>query len=463
MKSEAVTTLPLPPRGAPVSAARRVLIVDDDPAVLHLVAGLLGSDPTLFEPVGVDSGEAALRLLAGRERFDCLLADLLLPGMDGLQLVLAARELRPALKIVVMTSKPADDLHRAVIESGAAGLLAKPLDYEEVLASLAGDRPGALSQLEGDLDLLDICRLSAACRAEGGVRVRDGERQGILAHRGATLVHAAVDGLEGAPALAALEGWDRWRFESLSALTAARLPASCEMDMAARSPRRAGVKAGGTLRGLTLRHLIEWAMRGRETCTLTVTSRQRTGVLSFAAGRIRGAETADREGGRAAAEILDWENLSVRLTRSAEPAAAPAPAAVDAGLALLLARFCEEVDGLIATSVSRRRDGSPVGSHSADPALDAAAAAGGYARVIDSHLAAAAGLGAGTDWGETEDLLITTSRAYLLIRLLGDAHYHWLAVSSEANLALCRLLMRSHEPFLLSELADLGEIPDRGD
>ena len=462
MKREAVTTLPLPPRGAPASAARRVLIADGDPAVLHLVAGLLDSDPTLFEPVGVDSGEAALRLLAGSERFDCLLADVLLPGMDGLQLVLAARELRPALKIVVMASTPADDLHRAVMESGAAGLLAKPLDYEDVLASLAGDRPGALSHLEGDLDLLDICRLSAACRAEGGVRVRHGEREGILAHRGATLVHAAVDGLEGAPALAALSGWGRWRFDSASALTAARLPASCEIDMTARDPRRAGAKAGGTLRGLTLRHLIEWAMRGRETCTLTVTSRQRTGLLSFAAGRIRGAETADREGGRAAAEILDWENLRVHLTRSAYPSAVPPPAA-DGGFAPSLARFREEVEGLIATSVSRRRDGSAVGSHSADPAFDAAAAAGGYARVIESHFAAAAGLGAGADWGETEDLLITTSRAYLLIRLLGEAHYHWLAVSSEANLALCRLLMRSHEPFLLSGLADLGEIPDRGD
>ena len=101
-----------------------------------------------------------------------------------------------------------------------------------------------------------------------------------------------------------------------------------------------------------------------------------------------------------------------------------------------------------------RKDGSPVESRSLDPRLDAAAA-GCFARVVDSHLAAVEQLGMGPAWGETEDILITTARAYLLIRLLGEDHYHWLAVSSEANLALCRLVMRSHEPFLLSGLGDL--------
>ena len=234
--------------------------------------------------------------------------------------------------------------------------------------------------------------------------------------------------------------------------------------MAAGGPRRAGARAGGTLRGLTLRHLIEWAMRNRETCSLTVTSRRRTGVLSFAQGKIRAAETADREGGRAAAEILGWENLRVHLMRSPAPMSTPAPetaAVADGRLEELIDRFCAELKGFIATSVVRRKDGSSVGSRSADPAVDARLAASGYARVVESHLAAVASLGAA--WGETEDILITTARAYLLIRLLGGDHCHWLAVSSEANLALCRLSMRSWEPFLLSELADLGEIPDRGD
>lgn len=208
------------------------------------------------------------------------------------------------------------------------------------------------------------------------------------------------------------------------------------------------------LRGLTLRHLIEWALRGRQACTLRVASHGRTGVLSFEDGRIRSAETGDRDGGRAATEILSWEDVHVELVRSA----VAVPAGAGGSLQELIDRFCDEVEGFIATGVVRRKDRSLVGGRSSDARLDPAAA-GCFAGVVESHLAAVEQLGVGSVWGETEDILITTARAYLLIRLLGDGHYHWLAVSSEANLALCRLQMRSHEPFLLSGLADLGEIP----
>jgi predicted regulator of Ras-like GTPase activity (Roadblock/LC7/MglB family) len=121
---------------------------------------------------------------------------------------------------------------------------------------------------------------------------------------------------------------------------------------------------------------------------------------------------------------------------------------------MLLDHFCGEVEGLIATGIVRRKDRSLVEGRSLDPRLDATAA-GCFAGIVESHLAAVEQLGMGPAWGETEDVLITTARAYVLIRLLGEGHYHWLAVSSEANLALCRLVMRSHEPFLRSGLGEV--------
>jgi CheY-like chemotaxis protein len=460
MREHAVARRPAP-REVPFRAARRVLVVDDDPEILANVTAVLRSDPILFEPVVAGSAEAALRILGSADVIDCLLAEAALPGIDGLQLLLQARELRPDLKVVVMTSAPSPDLERAVLEIGAVRLLSKPFDFEDLLASVALDRPGALSHFEGDLDLIDVCRLSAACQEEGGVRVRHRGSEGILVHRGTTLVHAEVDGLVGAPAFEKLRSWDRSHFESISALRAAHLAINGELKLTDFGRRGTG-KAGGTLRGLTLRHLIEWAMRGRQTCTLTVTSQRRTGILVFGGGKIRSAETADFEGGRAAAEILGWEGLRVELTRPRNVALA-APALPGSDFDGLIGRFCSEVFGFIATTVVRRKDGSSVGSRSAETGLDAAAAARCYAPVVDSHFAAIETLGSGAIWGPTEDLLITTANAYLLIRLLGDGHYHWLAVSSEANLALCRLLMRGYESLLLQELADLGEIPGRTD
>jgi hypothetical protein len=100
--------------------------------------------------------------------------------------------------------------------SGAGRRLAEPLDFEELLACLAADHPGSLAHLAGDLDLMDVCRLAAACHPEGRVRVRQGDSDGVLSYRGAVLVHAAVDGLAGAAALARLRQWDDWRFESLA-------------------------------------------------------------------------------------------------------------------------------------------------------------------------------------------------------------------------------------------------------
>lgn len=431
-------------------AVQRVLIVDRDPATLDQLTGILDSFPMLIEPVGAESAEEALRVLRMENGFDSLLVDV--ARADGLQFLGSVRELRPDLRIVAMAPSLSASAHRAALENGAVRVLSKPFDVEDLLASLAASRPGSVALLEGALDLVDVCRLSAACRTEGALRVRQNGTAGVLAHYGTTLVHAAVDGQAGEPAFARLRGWDGWHFESIP-LSATHLAANCELKLAGDgSQRRQAGKAGGHLRGLTLRHLIEWAMRERQTCTLTVASQGRTGVLSFEAGRILSAETPEREGGRAAAEILSWPDVRVGVTGLA--AATAVQLVKEGGLRMMLDHFCGEVEGLIATGVVRKKDGAPVEGRSLDPRLDTAAA-GCFARVVESHLAAVEQLGMGPAWGETEDILITTARAYVLIRLLGEDHYHWLAVSSEANnLALCRQVMRSHEPFLLSGLLE---------
>ncbi len=452
MREQAVLQRANAPEDAP-ARARRILIVDNDPAALHVLTELLRADPDLFEPLGAETAEAALRILTSGAEVDFLLADVVLPGMDGLRLLLAARELRPDLKIIVMTDAPSEDLQRAALENGAIRLLSKPVDLEDLLASLVSAQPGMLSHLEGDFDLIDVCRLSAACRPEGGVLVRHADREGVLVHRGSVLVHAEAEGVNGVPAFEALRRWGRWQFEPLSRLSAAHLEVSCAVDLAIDPPHRQSARASGHLRGLTLRHLIEWAMESQQCCVLTVRSHRRTGVLSFDGGMIRSAETAGHTGGMAAAEILGWEHLRVEVIHS--PLTEMAPLETGEGLTALLDQFCGEIEGLIATCVVRRKDGKAVSGRSMAPHLDPAVAAGAYARVVDGHLAALGILGGNGVWGETEDILITTTKSHLLIRLLGDHHYHWLAVSNDGNLALCRLLMRSYEAFLLRGLAQL--------
>jgi CheY-like chemotaxis protein len=81
----------------------KLMVVDDDPVLLNLIGKLLrraGHDVT-----GANSGEECLTL-AARERFDVIVTDVMMPGMDGLELT---RRLRadPAtrdVRILVVTS-----------------------------------------------------------------------------------------------------------------------------------------------------------------------------------------------------------------------------------------------------------------------------------------------------------------------------------------------------------------------
>jgi CheY-like chemotaxis protein len=426
----------------------RILVVDSDSAFLTLLVQVLRADAMAFEPIAARSGEEALRILSSGALVDWLLIDLGLPGMDGLQLLLAARELRPDLQIMVVTADPTDDLHRAALESGATRFFAKPLDVDDLLATLAVSRPGALSYLGGDLDLVDLCRLGSACHPGGGLRIRHAEGWGVLVPREDRVVHAAAGEAAGEAAWEAIGEGGAWYFQSLSAVSAERSRESCDIPLA--QADLDGGKAGGCFRGLTLRHLLEWIAHFRLSRTLTVTSRRSTGVLVFEEGRIRHAATAEREGGQAAAEILAWRDPRVEVIRS--PAPVQGAVAQD-DLRPLIDRFSQEVDGFLATCVVRRRDRAAFGGTSVEPRIDAAEAARTFAGVVESHFAAIDRLGLESSWGGTEDLLITLDNAYVLIRLLGTEHYHWLAVSGNANLALCRFLMRGHEAFFLGALA----------
>ncbi|HEX2643448.1 MAG TPA: response regulator [Thermoanaerobaculia bacterium] len=439
--------------GAPLPSAIRVLLVGHDAATETLLLHLLNTDLWLFEAAAVSLDEA-LRALESDDAVDCLLIDVSLP--DGLKLLVAARELRPEIKTVAVAASPGDELHQVVLESGAARFFAKPLDFEDLLTTLASARPGGLSHLKGDLDFVELCRLSAACHPNEGLYLQYPGGEGVVVLRGGRIVHAEAGALIGEPALELLRGATHLHFRSLPAGALERLEDNCLMALPGASTSPAGGKVGGCLRGLTLRHLIELMAVDRLSCTMTITSQGGTGVMIFETGRILRAETAEHEGALAATEILGWENLRVELSRPAPQAPGLPPRKSE--LQTLVDRFGSEIEGFIAASVMRRRDTAELAGCSADATVGSDLAAACYGGVIDSHLAAVASIGVSGAWGGTEDILITVARAYVMIRLLGDGHYLWLAVSREANMALCRLLMRTYEPFLLSALADCGEI-----
>lgn len=111
----------------------RVLVVDDDVRLYELLASYLEQNGV--SPAHANRGSRALDLL-GREAFDAVLLDVMMPEMDGLHVLRKLRERWPGLPVIMLTAK-GDETDRVVgLELGADDYLPKPFSPRELLARL---------------------------------------------------------------------------------------------------------------------------------------------------------------------------------------------------------------------------------------------------------------------------------------------------------------------------------------
>jgi CheY-like chemotaxis protein len=110
-----------------------VLIVDDAPLNLKLLATLMKAHG--FQVRTADSGETALQLLEAA-RFDVILVDVRMPGIDGLSLVrrLRADPSYARLLIVAVTAAATQADEDAALRSGCDAFVTKPIDTQTFAA-----------------------------------------------------------------------------------------------------------------------------------------------------------------------------------------------------------------------------------------------------------------------------------------------------------------------------------------
>ncbi|WP_020472205.1 response regulator [Zavarzinella formosa] len=116
------------------SSLGRLLIVDDEIELLNSLADKLARQG--YETVRFSSPHEALNALAGRA-FDLLLTDLMMPGMDGITLLQAARKIEPDLAGIVMTGQATVQTAVDAMKSGAADYILKPFKLNVILPVLA--------------------------------------------------------------------------------------------------------------------------------------------------------------------------------------------------------------------------------------------------------------------------------------------------------------------------------------
>ena len=151
-----------------------VLIVEDDPGIARFLERGLAAHG--HRSVNVDNGHDGV-IMAADESVDFVLLDIMLPGMDGQEVLRRIRARRPGLPVLMLTAR--DEVRDKVmaLDSGADDYLTKPFDLEELLARMRALVRRAEQPQSSRIELADL-KIDLLSR-----RVWRGERQVDLSSR----------------------------------------------------------------------------------------------------------------------------------------------------------------------------------------------------------------------------------------------------------------------------------------
>jgi DNA-binding NtrC family response regulator len=111
----------------------RVLVVEDSPEQARLIAGLLRSGG--FTTDIADSGEQAIEVMA-RETPDLVVTDLMLPGLNGLEVVEWVVSHHPLVPVILMTAFGSGEIATRSLQKGAASYVPKRMLHEDLISTV---------------------------------------------------------------------------------------------------------------------------------------------------------------------------------------------------------------------------------------------------------------------------------------------------------------------------------------
>jgi two-component system, NarL family, response regulator NreC len=121
----------------------KVAMIDDHPIVRQGLRNLLETDPSFQVIAEADDGITGLELIQ-RVRPDVLIVDLMMPGLNGLDLIKQVLKTLPRLRIVVLSMQSADLYVVEALNSGAVGYVLKETGPSEIIHAIktvvAGER-----------------------------------------------------------------------------------------------------------------------------------------------------------------------------------------------------------------------------------------------------------------------------------------------------------------------------------
>jgi len=112
----------------------KILVVDDDRRMVKTICDILRVKG--YDAAEAYSGEEAVAKARGDDP-DCVLMDIKMPGMNGVEALKTIKGEAPDLQVVLMSAYASDDQAREAKRLGATAVLTKPIDFQQVLSFLS--------------------------------------------------------------------------------------------------------------------------------------------------------------------------------------------------------------------------------------------------------------------------------------------------------------------------------------
>ena len=178
----------------PTRSPTRVLIVEDEPELLHHFTQAVLADTALSLVAAVSSGAAALAVLSATAP-DVVLLDLGLPDVNGIEIIRHVARHCPQCDVLVVTMFGDDQHVFEALESGATGYLLKDLGLERIAASIHEVRAGG-SPISPSIARRVLARMRAAqAPAAAGAPARTPPADAVLTPREIELLKLTAKGL----------------------------------------------------------------------------------------------------------------------------------------------------------------------------------------------------------------------------------------------------------------------------